>query len=122
MRHSLFQKESSSIFQASEKRRNENVSKEKIRFQSTCLNYYVCYVCNKYLFNRVHLIWVIFRSIQPHDYQGIRHTLYALNSFTLEVLYIFPKPILFQPICPNSTRPCQNYKSLGKFYRAPREK
>ena len=83
MRHSLFQKESSSIFQASEKRRKENVSKEKIRFQSTCLNYYVCYVCNKYLFNRVHLIWVIFRSIQPHDYQGIRHTLYALKAISI---------------------------------------
>ena len=52
----------------------------KIRVSTTK---YVCYVCNKYLFNRVHLIWVIFRSIQPHDYQGIRHTLYALKAISI---------------------------------------
>ena len=64
---------------------------------------------------RGRFILVIFKSIWHND------TIYFF-SFTLEALWIFPKLVLFQPICPNSTRPHQNYKSLEKIYKASRVK
>ena len=47
-------------------------------------------------------------------------TLFTFLVLTLEVLWIFPKLVLFQPICPNSTQPHQNCKSMEKIYKASR--
>ena len=66
---------------------------------------------------RERLIFVIFKSMRQNDLWGIRHTIFFF-SFTLEALWIFSKLVLFQPICPNSTRPHQNCKSLGEIHRA----